>query len=587
VPDLTSVDHDPFQPIFTPVDHDPFGALQSYVAPQDPNAGMSHPVGGPGVPQNLRDRLETTLNNPDVPDWQKAAATISAIPLVLSTNLAKSAWSGLTLPGDVAAGRTDLGTPEGFGRVQDLAGLVMTGGMPMAERGALGTSGGRMLTPVEHNPFASEPVLPPIEADPLARNWESTHPVTPVPQNTGWRELLRRDGTGAESAADLARSVINPNDYLPHVQPTMNLEDIESPVVRKIIRNSREQQGEERAINDRYWAAPINPENMDAETIAELRYHGYNIVNSDSPSGNSLVWKQLGDEPVLPPIEANPFASEPGLPREDKDFWIHGPSEQERSKYTPSESMTMDQIARRQSIMDHLEVGQDHPLVENVGSALDKANIGLEDFKTKMFGHPDISLRQGFNGELALSGNVLDENGAKIGDMIRSIDFQNGQVHHNLLDLGENVQGNDVGKNLLKSQVDLYNKMGLNSVHLNANIDIGSYAWARYGFEPENAREWGKIQRFGHTRLSDYFEQQLPQDIVDQARNLLNSKDPRAVYILANLRTPVNIRWEDMGEIKNPTLGKGLLIHSAWQGKLDLTNPEQMARFNSYVGTNK
>jgi hypothetical protein len=62
------------------------------------------------------------------------------------------------LPGDVYQGNVSMldqygrTNPEVIGRSADLAGLVMGGGMPMAERGALGMAGGRLK------------VLPPMES---------------------------------------------------------------------------------------------------------------------------------------------------------------------------------------------------------------------------------------------------------------------------------------------------------------------------------------------------------------------------------------------------------------------------------------
>ncbi|MEN3238950.1 hypothetical protein PUR29_36555, partial [Methylobacterium ajmalii] len=49
-----------------------------------------------------------------------------------------------SLPGDVAAGRTDPLSDEGVRRAFDLAGTLATGGMPMAEAGAAGIFGGRL-----------------------------------------------------------------------------------------------------------------------------------------------------------------------------------------------------------------------------------------------------------------------------------------------------------------------------------------------------------------------------------------------------------------------------------------------------------
>jgi hypothetical protein len=63
---------------------------------------------------------------------------------------AKGLWEGLMLPGDVYQGNISMygddgrTNPEVIRRSTDLAGAVMGGGMPMAERGALGMAGGNI-----------------------------------------------------------------------------------------------------------------------------------------------------------------------------------------------------------------------------------------------------------------------------------------------------------------------------------------------------------------------------------------------------------------------------------------------------------
>jgi hypothetical protein len=61
----------------------------------------------------------------------------------------RDAWGGLTLPGDVYAGRVDATSDEGIKRASDLAGSLFSGGMgraamsPMGEA-SLGMAGGRV-----------------------------------------------------------------------------------------------------------------------------------------------------------------------------------------------------------------------------------------------------------------------------------------------------------------------------------------------------------------------------------------------------------------------------------------------------------
>jgi hypothetical protein len=69
--------------------------------------------------------------------WDKLAMTWPA-------RMAQAAWGGVTLPGDVYAGRVTPNDPAYYQRASDLAGGVMSGGSLGAMPGAVGMSGGRL-----------------------------------------------------------------------------------------------------------------------------------------------------------------------------------------------------------------------------------------------------------------------------------------------------------------------------------------------------------------------------------------------------------------------------------------------------------
>lgn len=79
--------------------------------------------------------------------------------------LAKSAYQAVRAPGDVAYGLLDPRSDEAIKRSADLAGLMGTGGLPFAQRNALGTGGGKMVQPaqveiVRNAPRAAEYIEP-------------------------------------------------------------------------------------------------------------------------------------------------------------------------------------------------------------------------------------------------------------------------------------------------------------------------------------------------------------------------------------------------------------------------------------------
>jgi hypothetical protein len=89
----------------------------------------------------MEDLTALALGNRQPPDQrtllQKLAATWPA-------KMAQSIWGGLTLPGDVYAGRVEPGGLEAIGRAAELTGVLGSGAPATAVRGAAGIFGGRL-----------------------------------------------------------------------------------------------------------------------------------------------------------------------------------------------------------------------------------------------------------------------------------------------------------------------------------------------------------------------------------------------------------------------------------------------------------
>ena len=173
-----------------------------------------------------------------------------------------------------------------------------------------------------------------------------------------------------------------------------------------------------------------------------------------------------------------------------------------------------------------------------------------------------------FNGSLI-------KNGSSIASISRTIRPGVGNAHHGLLELNENSQGSNIAKSLLRNQVGLYGKMGLDNVDLYANINVGGYAWSKYGFLP-TASSWDSVVPILSQRLSRFQGKIEPSDF-NTARALISSRDPRAMWAISDMNTPAPIGSG------YDTIGKGLLLDTGWNGLLHLKNTEAMDRFNAYV----
>jgi hypothetical protein len=118
----------------------------------DPNSyGFGYDPFGTGIPQLLPkfDGSQNMLTQPGVgvPVGFGTGAGLAGgiVGTAVGNPLVNSAIDAARLPGDVYQGNVDLSSPAGFGRAQNMAGMLMGGGMPMAEAGAVGSAGGRLF----------------------------------------------------------------------------------------------------------------------------------------------------------------------------------------------------------------------------------------------------------------------------------------------------------------------------------------------------------------------------------------------------------------------------------------------------------
>jgi GNAT superfamily N-acetyltransferase len=65
----------------------------------------------------------------------------------------------------------------------------------------------------------------------------------------------------------------------------------------------------------------------------------------------------------------------------------------------------------------------------------------------------------------------------------RSMDIVQGVVYHELFSVKGPFQGLGVGQSLHDSMLELYRRNGMKRIELEANIDVGGYTWARFGFD--------------------------------------------------------------------------------------------------------
>jgi lambda family phage portal protein len=121
-------------------------------------------------------------------------------------------------------------------------------------------------------------------------------------------------------------------------------------------------------------------------------------------------------------------------------------------------------------------------------------NISPDEFKRDFLGGVDATMTLDRNGRdnWEISGKILNKDGNSIGTYTRRIDWANKVAESAYFQLNSNVRRNDIGKRVLAGNVDLYRRLGIERVKVHANIDVGGYAWAKYGYVPTRS-SWSSL----------------------------------------------------------------------------------------------
>lgn len=176
-----------------------------------------------------------------------------------------------------------------------------------------------------------------------------------------------------------------------------------------------------------------------------------------------------------------------------------------------------------------------------------------------------------FNVEIQTGGGVVEigfvgDDRTRITRSFRKNAAGELEVYHAYFEAGS--QGNGAGKEFFRTSFGQYQKLGVKEVTVKANIDVGTYAWSKYGFKPVSEAAWESTRARASSRLDDL-----------KARREI---DTATYNRMKRLVSSPNV--DNLAAIADSTLGKKLLINgTVWEGKLRLDDASQMRKFKDYV----
>ena len=203
--------------------------------------------------------------------------------------------------------------------------------------------------------------------------------------------------------------------------------------------------------------------------------------------------------------------------------------------------------------------------------------ITPEEYKAAIFKDvdPDVKSRSSISFSTSSEGYWSIHIAGGGFSQTRDFDLDTKTVEHSYWFMQSGVQDKGLGKTMFTNMLNIYDHLGLKSISIGANIDVGGYAWAKYGFVPEQT-DWDRLRTGIKNRLDDT----IPDRVVRaQANIILNMKEPRAIWLLARMTDKVK---EPRGD-KETTVGKRLLLGTSWDGHISLDDTDSYVITKDYV----
>lgn len=173
----------------------------------------------------------------------------------------------------------------------------------------------------------------------------------------------------------------------------------------------------------------------------------------------------------------------------------------------------------------------------------------------------------GYEGResIEVTWNIADINGGYAGVLKRifKYDFTDREkkvVDHAYFSLERRFQGQGVAKRMLKGSVEFYDKIGIKAIEVHANLDMGKYTWAKFGFQFKRAED--------RVTLMDSFKSYFirSSSIDDVTRNSIIEK-------IGELQTPQDFAAFKVELNSGTVTGKDIILGDRslhWYGTLDL-----------------
>lgn len=167
-----------------------------------------------------------------------------------------------------------------------------------------------------------------------------------------------------------------------------------------------------------------------------------------------------------------------------------------------------------------------------------------------------------FKGWTRVEIAVRNTDDEEVGSATFHISKDGRTVYHSALVLEDDIQGQGFATRQMVHVVDAYRRHGVKTMTLDANYDVGGYAWARAGFSFDQGR--ASTTGRGRAEVAAIFLRRAgnPRYANHKAEMLKVASNPDA--------SPIDFAM--VGHTSGATTwpGKEIMLDSTWAGRLDL-----------------
>jgi hypothetical protein len=189
-----------------------------------------------------------------------------------------------------------------------------------------------------------------------------------------------------------------------------------------------------------------------------------------------------------------------------------------------------------------------------------------------------VSSAIGDDGGLRLDMFISDNDSTNVGQLQRLVRFRQREVDHASAFIERKYAMQGLGSLMIRNCFALYLRWEMRIVHLIAGRTVGGYAWARMGWRPtleswRNLRDQIRVRLETHLLMLTVTERKVITGVIQ-------NDDPRLIWRLADLNRVIkNNGYEEM------SIGKVLLLGTAWVGVLNLDEVEGLERLEDYLSS--